>query len=257
MILSSGVRREKKIDIRPLSEKEGIMKLKTHGWILVCALALTLAGCPAQKEAEPPTPTVADQAVKAPETVAPGAPAGLEVPGLGVNTVWVGPGIDRTWKGLISLGERVRKDLDALEAYFATGKQFAAMDKLLAMRHAVVAGRNYEMMCCGGTAGFWEDVYSTGGTLNLKVVSVYASLAPGPHAILPASPEDVAKKLIPGKKTYDAVAFVAVEIHVISKGGSGAALHNDTYFMDLAYRHQWCCAWGDEELCPPPISGAI
>lgn len=221
------------------------MKMKSLGWVFICVLTLALLACQTQqKPAEQPA---AEKVEKSAETVAPLTP---DIPGLGIGGLRVSPGIDSKWEGLFSLGERVQKDIGALEAYFATGMKFAEMDTLLAARHAVVAGANYEMIYGGTTEAFWKKVHSPGATLKIKVVSVYASNVPGPHLKLPLA-DMKSIKLVAGKKLYNAVAFVSCEIHVISKGMPGDTLHNDTYFMDLGYRHQWCCVWGDEEACDP------
>jgi hypothetical protein len=226
-----------------MNSKEGKMKFKSAGGVILCVLALASLAVLAQvKPSDPAAP-------KKPESV---EPQKIEVPGLGIDVLRISPGIDPKWKGLISLGERVEKDIAALEKHFSTGKNFAEMDGLLRARHAVVAGVNYEMMFGGTTAKFWSSIYTPGATLKIKVVSAFASNVPGPHFKLPLSP-GVTPRIAAGKKLYDAVAFVAMEIHVISKPKPGDPMHNDTYFMDLGYRHQWCCVWGDEEVCLPPI----
>lgn len=226
------------------------MKIRGFGGVFLCVLALALFACQAQQK--PSEQAAAEKTEKAAEIV---APPQLDIPGLSNETLRVSPGIDKTWPGLKTLGERVQKDIDMLKAFFGSSG-FDRMANLLEARHAVVSGINYEMMYGGSTSKFWPSVHSPGATLEIRIVSAFVSNVPGPHLRLPF-PEESAVKLAAGKKLYNAVAFVSCEIHVISKTEAGVTLHNDTYFMDLAYRHQWCCVWGDEEECPPPGQAPI
>jgi hypothetical protein len=217
------------------------MKIKGLGWVILCILVLALLAVQAQQK--PAAPSGAKNA----ESV---VPQKLDIPGLGIDTLKLSPGIDPKWNGLISLGELIQKDIAALEGSFAKGDSKAFMG-LLALRHAVVAGIDYALTCAGDSGAFWKTVRTPGATLELRVVSVYVSNAPGPHAKLPVSAGTPPVKPSAGKMQYDAIAFVAMEIHVISKTEAGVKLRNDTYFMNLALRHQWCTVWGEEEVCPP------
>lgn len=227
------------------------MKANARGWVILCVLALIFAGCQSQKkETEKP---VVEQKEKTAETIEQLPP---DILGIGPQAVHLGQGLPPTWSALISLQEQIRKDIGALEGYFKGGavKQIEKIVELLSARSAVVSGFNYQLMYGNNSLGFWTKIHTEGATLKLKVVSIYVSLAPGPFPKLPVIPEELAKKMKPGYDLRDAIAFVAVEIHVIT--GAEAALHNDTYFMDLAYPHHWCCVWGEEQECPPTGAGA-
>jgi hypothetical protein len=221
------------------------MKMKGRGWVGLCVLMLALFACQTQqKPAEQPA---AEKVEKTAEIVAPARP---EIPGITPDVVYVAPGIDKTWPGLVSLAEQIQKDVNALQGLFAKG-DIKGIVGMLHARYAVVSGINYALLYGKDSSPFWSGFHAEGAALEIKVVSVYISNAPGPHLRLPP-PKEAEIKALPGKKSYDAVAFVVVEIRFTSKAGIGIV-----HYLNWEYCHQWCCVWGPESECPPPIEGAI
>jgi hypothetical protein len=151
--------------------------------------------------------------------------------------------IDKRWPALIRLAEQISEDNAALQASFQK-RDFCAMADLFGKRHGVVSSRDYEIIYGKDSEVFWRTVWSEGATLDITTAMVYVSnvlgLRPGP-----VISRDKMGKLSFREATFDAVAFVAQEIHVISKTKEGAVLKNDTYFCDLGYRHQDTCHWGE------------
>lgn len=165
------------------------------------------------------------------------------IPGGLADKIMVSPGIDKAWHGLASLGKQILEDNNMLQKYFSAGK-FDLMAALLHQRRGVISGRGYELMYGKDSQGFWKSLRSDGAMLEIKVAMVYVSNVTGPHPKLPF-PEEKTLRLPMGKSAFNAVAFVAEEIHIITKTKTGSLLHNDTYFCDLGYRHQWDCQWGN------------
>jgi hypothetical protein len=151
--------------------------------------------------------------------------------------------IDKRWPALTKLAEQIIVDNEALQASFQK-RDFWAMADLFGKRHGVVSSRDYEIIYGGDSEGFWRTVWSEGATLDIRTAMVYVSNVLGPRPG-PIISRDKMGKLSFREGTFDAVAFVAQEIHVISKTKAGAVLHNDTYFCDLGYRHQDTCHWGE------------
>ncbi len=202
------------------------MKIRGFGWGIVCIVALSLLVFSGQ--------------VKQPEKAVVQKEVAVAI---SADKFKLSPEIDPSWRGLETLEKQVLEDNDALQKYFKAG-QFDQMAKLLEARHAVVVGEAYEMMYGKESIKFWSSPRLKGATLEIKVAMVYVSNAMGPHPKLPFPEEKTLKPPI-GGKAYNAVAFVAQEIHIISKTKTGSLLHNDTYFMDLGYQHQWPCPWGN------------
>lgn len=202
------------------------MKIRSFGWGIVCVVAFSLLAFSGQDK-----PVQADRLLAQGEII----PGGL------ADKIVVSPGIDKKWHGLLTLAEQVAKDTDALKADFNPAR-VDSMAKLLGARHAVISGKNYELLYGKDSAAFWSSVYSEGATLDIKVVQVYVSNAPGPHPALPFPKETIVKPPI-GSKLFNAVAFVTVEFHIIKKTKQGAVLKNNTYSGELGYIHIVDCQW--------------
>jgi hypothetical protein len=211
-----------KIDISAATKKEGNMKFRGFGWGMICFIALSLLTFSGQVN----------------PTDKPPGPAQIKLEQIG--PVQLSPGIKKDWVGLDRLAEKINEDIKVLEAAFS-GQAFGKMAERLQLRHAVVAGKDYEMTYGRASESFWKSAYSEGASLQIKVAMVYVSNVMGPHPLLPFPEEN--KVILP--KAFNAVAFVAEEFHIITKTKKGAVLHNDTYFCDLGYRHQWECQWGN------------
>jgi hypothetical protein len=151
--------------------------------------------------------------------------------------------IDKRWPALTKLAEQIIEDNKALQAHFQK-RDFSGMAELFGQRHGVVSTHDYEIIYGEDSARFWLTVWSEGSTLEIRTAMVYVSnvlgLRPGPIVS-----RDKIGKLSLREGTFDAVAFIAQEIHVIKKTKEGAVLQNDTYFCDLGYRHQDTCHWGE------------
>jgi hypothetical protein len=198
------------------------MRFRGVGWGIVCIIALSLLMFSGQvKQADKPQ-----------------GPAQIKLEQIG--PVQLSPGIKKDWVGLDRLAEKIDEDIKVLEAAFS-GQAFGKMAERLQMRHAVVAGKGYEMTYGRASESFWQSVYSEGATLQIKVAMIYVSNVMGPHPFLPF-PEE---KKVMRPTAFNAVAFVAEEFHIITKTKKGAVLHNATYFCDLGYRHQDNCQWGN------------
>ncbi len=167
------------------------------------------------------------------------------------GTLSLSPGISPTWKGVKSLEDRLTKDIETLKELFDARKH-GEMAALLETRRAVITGPDFVKVHGIDSAGFWDKVHGENVTLEIRIANAYISNAGGPHPKLPFDGEDKIK--VPeGKRLYNATATIAGEIHVVAKTAAGATLHNDTYPIDFLLQHQWCCLWGEEELCSPPI----
>lgn len=205
--------------------------MKTHhaGLLIVCVLVLSLTAC-----AAPPTP---------------------EETGLLAGKLTLSPGISRTWNGLKTLEDRLQRDIQTLQGLFEKG-QHGEMAMLLETRRAVITGIDYEKVRGIDSAGFWGKVHSGNVTLEIRIAHAYVSNVGGPHPKLPF-PGEASIKVPEGKKLYNAVATIAAEIHIIERSEAGATLHNASYLLDVELLHQWCCVWGEEEVCPPSYQAAI
>ena len=131
----------------------------------------------------------------------------------------------------LSLANQIIADQGTLKTHFREG-QFGRMSALLGKRRAFIAQREYSFIHGALSEDFWKGVAAVAGNLEIKTVSVYVSDVLGQF-----ESKD--------KKKYDAVAFVILEIHAITKTETGAVLHNDTYICELGYRHQDTCHWGE------------
>jgi len=205
------------------------MKIRGFGWGMACIVALSLVAFSGQTK-----PTDNPSAERA------------AVLGISAEKIQLSKGIDLTWPGLVTLKKQILKDIEMLESYFKKG-QTAQIVQLLESRYAVIAGKGYELMYANGSGKFWLARRSEAETMEISVAMIYVSNVMGPHPKLPF-PEEKALKPPIGVKAFNAVAFVALEIHIITKTKSGSLLHNDKYFMNLAYRHQWPCLWDDEPI---------
>jgi hypothetical protein len=204
------------------------MKFKGFGLGIVCIVALSLLTFSGQIK-----PTDQPQVQK--EVI----PGGLS------GKIMVSPGIDKGWPGLVSLGKKVREDINALQNSFKDLKsgpgQIAA---LLDQRRGVISRERYELIYGKDSQAFWSNKQAEGTTLEIEIAMVYVSNVTGPHPKLPF-PEEKTLKLPMGGGAFNAVAFVVVEFHFIKKTKEGAFVHNDTYSGELGYRHQLDCQWGN------------
>lgn len=222
------------------------MNIRRLGWVLSCVLVLAMSACDRDQPAPAEQPA-AEKMEKAAEAVAPAAP---QIPGLKPDMVFVTPGIDKVWPGLKSLAQQIQSDFEELEKLFAGGNM-RGIASMLDARHAVVAGINYELMYGKDSAPFW-GIYRAGGAfLATRVISVYVSNEPGPHLRLPLSKEEKFN-VLPGKMLFDAYAVIVVELRFTPKTGIGTV-----HYLNWEYGHQWCCEWGPDAVCPPPIEGVI
>jgi len=203
------------------------MKFRGFGWGIVFIIALSLLTFSGQvKQAD--KPQVQKEVI----------PGGL------ADKIKLSPGIDKSWPGLASLGNQVLEDIKSLQKYFSAGKSgLAQIEALLDQRRGVISVEGYALMYGKDSATFWGNRQAEGGTLEIKVAMVYVSNVTGPHPVLPI-PKEAVKPPV-GGRTFDAVAFVIVEFHLIKKTKEGAVLHNATFSGELGYRHQDNCHWGD------------
>ncbi len=202
------------------------MRFRNFGWGIVCIvalLALTVSG-----EIKP---TAQSQVKK--EVI----PGGL------ADKIKLSPGIDKSWTGLVSLGEKILEDINALEKSYKDLKRGPGqIAELLDKRRGVISGERYELIYGKDSQGFWSKMQAERTTLEIQVAMIYVSNVTGPHPKLPF-PEEVKIKPPLERREFNAVAFVIVEFHFVNKTKEGAVVHNETYSGELGYRHQLDCQW--------------
>jgi hypothetical protein len=136
-------------------------------------------------------------------------------------------------EALASLADQIKKDNAFLSSSFQAG-HFKEMAKLYDDRHGVLSIRNYEIIYGKDSEAFWGKVWSQGKVLEFKLGSVFVRGLPALRKVTTTPPS---------AEEYDAVAFVANEIHLVQKDDQGSVIHNDTFYQDLAYRHNAKCVW--------------
>ena len=151
----------------------------------------------------------------------------------------------------VKRGLEVKPDvIDALvlkiledEKYLADNfynKDFIAVAKRLGERGTSLLTPKYEKMWGGNSAEFWRDSAAGGATLLPVVIGIYVTDVVGRQTIDVCAPDSKTKVLTAARITYDYVASVTQEFHVIE---TGAVKGNATSFGAEIYRHQDTCVW--------------
>ena len=149
------------------------------------------------------------------------------------------PGIEIDPEVIQKLVDKIIKDNVYLSERFAA-RDFIAVAERLGERGTSLLTPGYEKMWGGDSAGFWRDSAAGGATLMPVVVAIYITDAVGRQTIDVCVPNPETKVLTPGRITYNYVASVTQEFHVIK---SGTVIHNATGVGDEIYRHQDTCVW--------------
>jgi hypothetical protein len=122
------------------------------------------------------------------------------------------------------------------------GRNFVGLAKLLRERGVMLTTPAYEKISGKESAEFWQNAWGENVTPEIQVTSILLSDALGTQTIH-ICVGDPMKEMKPDTVTYDAVAIVTWEFHLVSreKGSTG---HNATVAVVGTYLHKTGCPWG-------------
>jgi len=144
-----------------------------------------------------------------------------------------------------SLAQQVTADFDAMKLLFQE-RDFSSLAKLLEKRGAAITTPGYQKIWGGPSAEFWQSVWKKESEFRLVPVSIQVSGAITPQPVPLSTLIDMGSVLKDEKGnpiSYDAVAIVTFEFHIVSKSGSSTS-HNDTGLGIAIYLHRTVCPWG-------------
>jgi hypothetical protein len=144
-------------------------------------------------------------------------------------------GMTRDMKVLEGLATEITKDNDELAGDFES-RDFIAMAKIYKKRGGVIVSPDYERIAGSESAEFWQQVWEKGAKAEIKPVSIYLTNVIGKKLIKSLVGDSI------GEKTYDTVAFVIHEFHIVQKT-EGETAHNLSVAACMVYRHQTDCHW--------------
>jgi hypothetical protein len=153
--------------------------------------------------------------------------------------VKVRPGLNVPEDVIMRLVGKIVEDNDNLTADFGGGN-FIDVAKRLGKRGTSLLTHDYEKMPGNDSAGFWRDSAKGGAILAPVVDAIYITDVVGRRTVEVCLADAKTGALAPQRLTYDYVAAVTQEFHVIERG---AATHNATSFGGQVYRHQDTCIW--------------
>jgi hypothetical protein len=153
--------------------------------------------------------------------------------------VKVRPGLNVPEDVIMRLVGKIVEDNDNLTADFAGGN-FIDVAKRLDKRGTSLVTHKYEKMSGKDSAAFWRDSAMGGATLAPVVDAIYITDVVGTQTVEVCLPDVKTSALTAQRITYNYVASVTQEFHVIE---AGAAKHNATSFGGQVYRHQDTCIW--------------
>jgi hypothetical protein len=110
------------------------------------------------------------------------------------------------------------------------------MAKIYKKRGGMIVSPDYERIPGSESAEFWQKVWEKGAKMEIKPVSIYLTNVIGERPVNIFLGDRVEKK------TFDTVAFVIHEFHIVQKT-EGESTHNATGHGIGIYRHQTDCVW--------------
>jgi hypothetical protein len=134
---------------------------------------------------------------------------------------------------------KILEDNGNLTADFSRGN-FIDVAKRLDKRGTSLVTHKYEKLHGKDSAGFWRDSAAGGAALALVVDAIFITDVVGTQTVDVCLPDAKTSALAAQSITYNYIASVTQEFHVIE---TGAAKGNATSFGAQVYRHQDTCVW--------------
>lgn len=144
-----------------------------------------------------------------------------------------------------SLAQQVTADFDAMKVLFQA-QDFSSLAKLLEKRGATITTPGFQKIWGGPSAEFWKSVWKKEAEFKLVPISIQVSGALTPQPVPLGTLVELGSPLrdeTGNPISYDAVAIVIFEFHIVSPTGSPAS-HNDTGLGIAVYLHRTVCPWG-------------
>lgn len=149
-------------------------------------------------------------------------------------------GMEKDIKKMESLADEIMEDNEKLSRYFKNG-DFVDIAELYKERSAILVTHEYKKIPGKSSGAFWKSVWTEGAELKFKTVNVYLSDVIGKKTVQVFEADPKGQKILK-ERTYDTIAFVIQEFHVIIKK-EGSILHNITGEENRSYIHQDGCPW--------------
>ena len=149
------------------------------------------------------------------------------------------PGLKVEPNEVQKLADKIIEDNAYLTGNFG-GKGFLEIAKRLGERGTSLLTHKYEKIWGKHSAEFWKDSWKEGATLKIVTSNIYITPVLGRKTVQRCASEPMTDKLVIQEATYNLVAVVTQEFHVIE---GGAVVHNATSLGGQVYRHRVECVW--------------